>query len=79
MTASSSFIELSISRPPNFHSPLSVVKMEDVLILPWTELASSLMNCRVLATLCKPHLMLSSDSAFLLVFQPRGVMRSVAM
>jgi hypothetical protein len=29
--------------------------------------------------LCRPHLMLSSETAFLFVFQPRGVIRSVAM
>lgn len=31
------------------------------------------------ATLCRPHLMLSSEMAFLFVFQASGVIRSVAM
>ena len=44
MTGSSSFIELSTSNPPNFHSPLSVVKIEAVLTLPCTEVASLCMN-----------------------------------
>lgn len=47
MIASSSFIELKISNPPNFHSPLSLVKTDDARTAPCTEAASSLMNLRV--------------------------------
>lgn len=44
MTASSSFIELSMSKLPTFHSPLSPVNIDDARRLPCTEAASSLMN-----------------------------------
>jgi len=47
MTASSSFIELKTSRPPSFHSPLSVVNIDEVRTHPCTEVASSLMNASV--------------------------------
>lgn len=77
--ASSSFIELRMSNPPIFHSPLSVVYMEEARILPWTDVASSLMNFNVFATLCRPHFSDSSDSAFRLVDQVRGAILSVAI
>jgi hypothetical protein len=44
ITASSSFMELSMSKPPSFHSPLSVMNTVDDLMYPWTELASLFMN-----------------------------------
>ncbi len=47
MTASSSFMELSTSKPASFHSPLSLVKMDDTRTLPCTDEASSLMNLSV--------------------------------
>lgn len=47
MTASSSFMELRTSRPPSFHSPLSVVNIEEVRMHPCTEVASSLMKASV--------------------------------
>jgi hypothetical protein len=47
MTASSSFMELKTSRPPSFHSPLSVVKTEEVRMQPCTEVASSLTKASV--------------------------------
>lgn len=47
MTASSSFIELRISNPPSFHSPLSLVNMDETRTAPCTEEASSLMNLSV--------------------------------
>jgi len=50
MIASSSFTELRISKPPNFHSPLSPVKIEDVRIQPWIEAASAFINLTVFYT-----------------------------
>ena len=44
ITASSSFMELSMSKPPSFHSPLSVMNTVDDLMYPWTEVASLFMN-----------------------------------
>lgn len=40
-------MELRMSNPPSFHSPLSLVNTEDERTAPWTEEASSLMNLRV--------------------------------
>lgn len=40
-------MELKISNPPNLHSPLSLVYIEDTRIAPCTEEASALINLRV--------------------------------
>lgn len=48
-------------------------------MLPWTEEASALINFSVFATLWRPQIKLCSDSAFRLVDQGSGVIRSVAM
>jgi hypothetical protein len=40
-------MELNISNPPNLHSPLSLVYIEDTRIAPCTEEASALMNLSV--------------------------------
>lgn len=47
MTASSSFMELNPSRPPSFHSPLSVRNTDDARTHPCTDDASSLMKRNV--------------------------------
>lgn len=44
ITASSSFMLLSTSNPPTFHSPLSLVYIDPARIAPCTEDASSLIN-----------------------------------
>lgn len=40
-------MELRISNPPNFHSPLSLVNIDEDRTAPCTEVASSLTNFRV--------------------------------
>ncbi len=45
--ASSSVMELRISKPANLHSPLWLMKTELSLKLPWIDLASSLMKDKV--------------------------------
>ena len=40
-------MELNISNPPNLHSPLSLVYIEDTRMAPCTEEASALMNLSV--------------------------------
>src|SRR5271154_4589660 len=77
MTASSSFMELKISKPPSLHSPLSLVYIEDTLMAPWTDAASSFTNLIVDTTVNKPHLIVSSLKLFLFTCQLNGVTFSV--
>ena len=79
MIASSSFKLLSTSKPPSFHSPLSLVYTDATRMAPCIEDASSLMNLTVCATLKRPHFTVSSLILLRLICHRRGVTRSVAM
>ena len=52
-----------ISSPPNLHSPLSLVKIDETLIFPWTEEPSSLINFRVLLYTSMPTSIRHKDDA----------------
>lgn len=54
-------MELNISNPPSFHSPLSLVYIDDTRTAPCTDDASSLMNLRVD---CPNQHMLSLETCF---------------